>query len=76
MKNVMDVVKQEINDLKTTIECVEDFKYDFKIVTPVGEIDVTESENILAICHIALGYKQRRLENLREIAMRDSRISE
>ena len=76
MKNILDVVKQEISNLETTIECVEDFKYDFKIVTPVGEIDITDSENVLAICHIALGYKQRRLENLREIAMRDSRIME
>lgn len=42
---------------------------------PFGDVDLPEKESLLAICHIAIGYKQRHLAKLKDMAARDSLIT-
>ena len=61
-----------VNCKTPVIENVDFARMDFSIVSSVGDIDITDKENVLAICNIALGYKKRQLNNLLKNMMRDS----
>lgn len=71
-KTPVDIIRKEIYDLELIIENVDFARMDFFIVSSVGDIDIADKENVLAICSIALGYKKRQLSNLLNNMMRDS----
>ena len=71
-KTPVGIIRKEIYDLELIIENVDFARMDFSIVSSVGDIDITDKENVLAICNIALGYKKRQLNNLLKNMMRDS----
>lgn len=75
MKNVFDKIQMEIEALQLMVENCDSFRYDFNINTPFGDVDLPEKESLLAICHIAIGYKQRHLAKLKDMAARDSLIT-
>lgn len=75
MKNVFDKIQLEIEALQLMVENCDSFRYDFNINTPFGDVDLPEKESLLAICHIAIGYKQRHLAKLKDMAARDSLIT-
>ena len=75
MKNVFDKIQLEIEALQLMVENCDSFRYDFNINTPFGDVDLPEKESLLAICHIAIGYKQRHLAKLQDMAARDSLIT-
>ena len=75
MKNVFDKIQLENEALQLMVENCDSFRYDFNINTPFGDVDLPEKESLLAICHIAIGYKQRHLAKLQDMAARDSLIT-
>ena len=75
MNNVFDKIRLEIEALQLMVENCDAFRYDFNMSTPFGDVDLPEKESLLAICHIAIGYKQRHLAKLQDMAARDSLIT-